>query len=149
MTTIHSRSYLLAQTIIQKGGPDIWVVRFTQPDIRDQLRDDADIRDCPLFRKLHDAILAPLHPGQPLILNLALVEFFPVALYRFLLHVREAVTARGGRFVLCRLSPEHLEVFQLFQTFNLFTITATEADALREVGAAAGMGNAMLRTGAG
>src|SRR5579871_6946462 len=137
MRPINNRSYLLAQTIIQKGTPDVWVVRFTQPDIRHQLHDNADISNCPLFRKLHDAVLAHLRPGQPLILNLGLIEYFPLALYHYLLQVREAVTARGGRFVLCRLSLEHLKIFQLFQTFSLFTIAATEADALREVGLSA------------
>ncbi len=109
----------------------VYVVRFGRPDLREQLCDDADIAGCELFQELEGQVLRGLAAGDTLVLNLGLVEPFPTPLYRCLLKVRELVNQRRARLVLCRLSAEHREVFELFKAFRLFQVTSTEAQALR------------------
>ena len=125
---ISERRNLVVETVARGTR----VVRFTQPDLRDQLDTIGNMGDCPVFRELQDAALRHLAEGETLVLNLALVERFPTALYACLLRVRKAVLARRARLVLCRLSPEHEEVFQLFQATRLFPVARTEAEAVRE-----------------
>jgi anti-anti-sigma regulatory factor len=112
---------------------DVHVVRLVRADLREQLDDDG--AGGALFRELRDDVLNGLGENQTLILNLGLVELFPTALYACLLRVREAVLARRARLVLCRLSPEHLEIFQLFNARRLFHTARTEAQAISEAGA--------------
>ena len=112
------------------GG--VRMVRFTCPDLRDQLYDQADPETCPLFREIFECILAELNEGQSLILNFGLVEQFPTALYRWLLKVRALTAEAGVQLILCRLSPEHKEIFGLFRAFQLFHVTTTEARAVYE-----------------
>jgi anti-anti-sigma regulatory factor len=68
------------------------------------------------------------------VLNLGLIEPFPTVFYLLLLKVREEVRARQARLVLCRLSPEHQEIFEILQGSRLFTIAATERQAFLEAG---------------
>jgi anti-anti-sigma regulatory factor len=116
-----------------RGG--VRVVRFVRADLRDRLDDAADAGACPLYRELFERALADLREGQTVILNFGLVERFPTAFYRCLLKVREVVAARHARLLLCRLSPEHEEIFRLFKGFDLFRVTATEGRALHEAAA--------------
>jgi anti-anti-sigma regulatory factor len=115
----------------------IRVVRFTRPDLREHLEGDVD--DCTLFRELHDRALAGLAKGQTLVLNFGLIEPFSTAFYSCLLKVREVVLARKARLFLCRLSSEHLEIFELFRAARLFDIVNTEAQALRNAGGRRGV----------
>lgn len=110
------------------------VVRFICPDLRSQLDDAAAIDSCTLFRELLEGALSDLGCGQTLVLNLGLVEPFPSAFLRFLLRVRERVQACQGRLILCRLTAEHREVFEITKTLRLFTLTDTEAEALYRAG---------------
>jgi anti-anti-sigma regulatory factor len=110
----------------------IRVVRFLQPDVRAEL--DGDLHHCTLLRELQLRVLDGLEEGQSLVLNLGLIDMFPTALYSCLLKLREAVLARKARLVLCRLSPEHREIFELFRAERLFQIVHTEALALRQAG---------------
>jgi anti-anti-sigma regulatory factor len=118
--------------IVETVARGVRVVRFARPDLWEYLYDDADIADCPLFGEFRDAALSDLGEGQTLVLNLGLVEPFPTALYRLLLVARQLVLARKARLVLCRASPEHQELFQLFQAYRLFSVVRTEAEARRE-----------------
>jgi len=127
MAKFHRRHVL-----VEQARESVWVVRFVRPDLRDQLYDDADADACPLFQELSERALAHLQEGQTVILNFGLVEKFPTAFYRCLLKVREAVAARHARLRLCRLSPEHEEIFRLFRGFELFRVTTTEGRALYE-----------------
>jgi anti-anti-sigma regulatory factor len=106
------------------------VVRFVAPDLREHLDDDAEQKGCALLQDLKESVLDAMAPGNTLVLNLALIERFPTALYRCLLGVREAVLSRNARLLLCRVSPEHREIFQLFRGDRLFTIMPTEAQAV-------------------
>jgi anti-anti-sigma regulatory factor len=127
MATFNGRHVL-----VERARESVWVVRFVRADLRDQLYDDADADACPLFQELFERALAHLQEGQTVILNLGLVEQFPAAFYRCLLKVREVVAARHARLRLCRLSPEHEEIFRLFKGFDLFRVITTEGRALHE-----------------
>ncbi len=126
---ICTHGHLIRETV----APGVHVVRFLRPDLREQLGEDGD--DCALTRDLRAAVWADLGAGDTLVLNLGLVEPVPTALYSWLLRVREAVLARRARLVLCRLSPEHRELFQLFNGYRVFHVAGTEAQAVRDAGA--------------
>jgi hypothetical protein len=113
------------------------VVRFTRPDLREHV--DGNAEDTVLFRALRNKVLGGLMEGQTLVLNLGLIELFPTALYNCLLKIRAFVLARKARLILCRLSPEHEEIFDLFRAARLFDVARTEAQAVRE--ATMGSGN--------
>jgi hypothetical protein len=67
------------------------------------------------------------------VINLGLVEVFTTPLYRILLKVREVVNRRGAYLLLCHLSAQQREVFELIKGYRLFQIASTEAHALRAV----------------
>ncbi len=117
--------------MIETAAPGVRVLRFERPDVRDCLYDDADIAECPLFREIKDIALTDLPRGWTLVLNMSLIKPINAAFYRCLLLTRQVVRARQARLVLCGLSREHREVFELFQAFRLFTIVRTEIDAVR------------------
>jgi hypothetical protein len=118
--------------LVERARESVWVVRFVRADLRDQLYDEAEADACPLFQELFEQALAHLREGQTVILNFGLVEQLPTAFYRCLLKVREVVASRHARLLLCRLSPEHEEIFRLFKGFDLFGVTTTEGRALHE-----------------
>jgi anti-anti-sigma regulatory factor len=117
--------------IIETVARGVRVLRFARPDLRASLDEEADIGHSPLSREFQDTVLPLLAEGHMLVVNLSLAERFPTALYRWLLFVRQAVLAHRGRLVLCRVNPEHQEIFQLFQAHRVFTILPTEAEAVR------------------
>jgi anti-anti-sigma regulatory factor len=127
MATFKSRNLF-----VERPRDGVWVVRFVRADLCDQLHDDADAEACPLYQELFERVLANVQKGQTVILNFGLVEPFPTAFYRCLLKVREVVAARHARLLLCRLSPEHEEIFRLFRGFDLFRVITTECRALHE-----------------
>jgi anti-anti-sigma regulatory factor len=118
--------------LVERPRPGVWVVRFARPDLSDQLYPDADADASPLYQELWGQVLHQVQEGQVVILNLGLVEPLATAFYRCLLKVREVLKARGARLFLCRLSPDHEEVFALFKAFHLFHVVPTERRALHE-----------------
>jgi anti-anti-sigma regulatory factor len=124
-------SMLKNSFIVDSAAPARHIVRFAQPDVRDRLESSADAGKCELFRQLRDAALDRLKAGELLVLNLALLEVFTTDLYRFLLKVRETVHSRQASLALCRLNPEHRELFELFKGTRLFHIADTERQAVR------------------
>jgi anti-anti-sigma regulatory factor len=117
--------------IVDKPAGGVYVVRFTRPDLREQLCDEADIAGCDLFRDLERRVLKPLEANETLVVNLGLVEVFTTPLYRCLLKIREVVNQRRAYLMLCRLSAQHREIFELIKANRLFQVTSTEAEALR------------------
>jgi hypothetical protein len=91
--------------------PNVWVVRFIQPDMRDHLYNTEAIAYCTLFAELREAALAHLQTGDTLILNFGLIDWFPTAFYRFLLRVNDEVKITNGRLLLCCLPPLAKEAF--------------------------------------
>jgi len=134
MAAFNSRNLL-----VEHPRDGVQVVRFLRADLRAQLDDTATAAACPLYQELFEQALADLREGQTVILNLGLVEQFPTTFYRCLLKVREVVAARRARLLLCRLSPEQQEIFQLFKGFDLFHVTTTEGRALHEATARKGV----------
>src|SRR5262249_28280325 len=118
--------------VVERTGDGVWAVRFARPDLSDQLYEDADAEVNPLYQELWCRVLFQLRHGQSVILNFGLVERFSSAFYRCLLKVREVLASRGARLILCRLSPEHEEVFALFKGFDLFRVAQTELRAAHE-----------------
>jgi hypothetical protein len=93
--------------------PNIRVVRFVQPDMRDQLYNAGAIGDCTLFEDLRASAMQNLAPGDALVLNLGLIDWFPTAFYRFILRANEETRAAQARLMLCCLPPLAKEAFEL------------------------------------
>src|SRR5262249_5694189 len=124
--------------VAERTHDGVWVVRFARPELSDQLYEDADAEVSPLYQELWCRVLFQIREDQCVILNLGLVEHFSSAFYRCLLKVREVLASRGARLILCRLSPEHEEVFELFKGFDLFRVAPTELRAIHESGTRGG-----------
>ncbi len=125
------RIHVSENLIVERAGYGVRVVRFTRPDLRKFLYEDADIEDSPLFREIREMAVDDLPKGWTLVINLGLIEWLPAAFYRCLLQCRQLLLARSARLVLSGLSDEHMELFRLLQGHRVFTITSTEAEAIR------------------
>src|SRR4051794_6612187 len=121
---ISARGNLVVETVVL----GVRVMRFARPDLRQYLDDAGNAPTSPLFREMQDAALATLADGAVLVVNLGLIGPINAAFYRCLLCLRERVRARHGRLVLCGLSPQHQEIFELFRGPQVFTIARTEAE---------------------
>jgi anti-anti-sigma regulatory factor len=117
--------------IVETVSLGVRVMRFARPDLRKYLWDDADAPTSPLYREIQDTALSNLADGSVLIVNMGLIDPINAAFYRCLLCIRERVHASHGQLVLCGLSPQHQEIFDLFRGPQIFTIARTEAEALR------------------
>ncbi len=110
----------------------VHVVRFLRPDLRATLDDREATEDSTLYRDLHGLVLGDLAEGQTVVMNFGMIEPFTSAFYRLLLKVRETVLARKARLVLCCLTPNVQEGFDLFAGDKLFKVVPTEAIAAHE-----------------
>jgi anti-anti-sigma regulatory factor len=126
---VSTRGNLIVETVAR----GVRVMRFTRPDLRQFLDDDGDAQTSQLFCEIQLTVLSDLPNGWTLVVNLALIDPISAAFYRCLLDVRKSMQARRGRLILCGLSPQHQEVFDLFRGPELFTIVASEAEARRQV----------------
>jgi hypothetical protein len=116
--------------MVETLGQGIRVMRFERPDLRDQLYDDAQTVDSPLYCEILDVVLSDLPACWTLIVNLNQITPINTAFYRCLLQIRRFLYDQGSRLILCNLSRQHLEVFELFQAFRIFTVVRNETDAL-------------------
>jgi anti-anti-sigma regulatory factor len=107
----------------------IRVARFVRPDLRIELYDREAIEDTELFGELQHEAIEPLPSGGTLVLNFGLVDWFPTSFYRLLLKTREAVRAKKGKVVVCCLTENVREGFDLMGGNRLFESHATEARA--------------------
>ena len=117
--------------IVETAALGVRVMRFARPDVRQYLDDDGDATTSLLFREIQGAGLSDLAEGCTLVVNLGLIDPINAAFYRCLLAIRKRVHARRGRLVLCGLSAQHREIFDLFRGPLVFTIVSTEAEACR------------------
>jgi anti-anti-sigma regulatory factor len=127
---ISTRGNLLVASV----AASVEVVRFLRSDLRPHLDDVGHAALSPLLWEIEEAALPALAEGDTLVVNLGLIGPFSAAFYRCLLELRHRVQARGGRLVLCGLSPLLREVFELFRGPRVFTIVGTEAEACRVAG---------------
>ncbi|HJZ99552.1 MAG TPA: hypothetical protein VKE70_23740, partial [Candidatus Solibacter sp.] len=109
---------LMVETLAQ----GIRVMRFERPDLRAYLYDDAETVHSPLYREILDVVLSDLPTDWTLIVNLNQIEPINTTFYRCLLQIRSILYDLGSRLILCNLSRQHLEVFELFQAFRIFTV---------------------------
>jgi anti-anti-sigma regulatory factor len=116
--------------VVENRGPGLRIVRFTHPDVRDQIYDAADIERSRLFRDLQTSALRYVGEREALIVNLGLVERFSSELYSMLLRVRETLASSKGCVILCGPNEETQSILELFKAEHLFGIAKTEAQAL-------------------
>lgn len=100
--------------LVERPASDVWVVRLTRPDPREQL-DGAGIEDCDMYKDLHAAVLSRLAPGDSVVLNFGLVYWFPTSFYKVLLRVREGMMKRKSRMLLCGFMPRGARKHSAFQ----------------------------------
>jgi len=120
--------------VVENREPGIRIVRFTHPDLRDQIYDAADVERCRLFQDLQTSALRYVAEGEALIVNLGLVERFSSELYSMLLRVRETLASSKGCVILCGANEETQSILELFKAEHLFGIAKTEAQALEMAG---------------
>jgi anti-anti-sigma factor len=65
------------------------------------------------------------------ILDLTKVDYLGSAALGLFVNIRQSVQGRGGRLVLCHLSPRLMQIFKACCLERLFTITRTRDEALR------------------
>jgi len=91
--------------VVEVPAAGVYVVRFTRPDLSEQLCADGDSVGCELFQQLTGQVRAGLAARETLVLNLGLVEPFPTAFFRYLLKVREVVNERQARLMPLLFAP--------------------------------------------
>jgi anti-anti-sigma factor len=121
-----------ANIICEVPTEKIRVVRFLRPDLRPVLYDREPIEETALYRELRDAAITPLPDHSTLILNLGLVDWFPTTFYQLLIKVLEDVRRKSGEVVLCCLTANVKEAFDLLGGGRLFETHSTEARAIAE-----------------
>ncbi len=125
------RMSAIGNVIVETVAPAVRVMRFERSDVSPYLYDDAEMVYSPLYREILGVALRDLPKGSTLIVNLKQLQPFGAAFYRCLLQIRHFLRSRRSRLVLCDLSPDHHELFELFAAFRIFTVVRTELDAMR------------------
>jgi len=108
------------------------VVRIARPDPRSAIY-DAEPSQCELVRDIRAAAIADLGPGDGVVLNCGLLEWFPSVLFQVFIDVRSETLAKGGKLVLCRVPADIREAFDLMGGSRLFEVRATETRAVAEL----------------
>ena len=103
-----------------------------RPDVRPALYDNEAIAETTLYKELHDGALVDFPKGGTLILNFGLIDWFPTAFYSFLLQALQDTRAKGGRVVVCCLTPNVKEGFELMGGPKLLEAYSTEARAISQ-----------------
>lgn len=119
--------------VCESPRPRVHVARFIRPDLRGALYDAEPSVDCDLYQELAAAAgFAALAPGDALVLNFGLVEWFPTIFYRFLVALRADLHARQVHLLLCNLPPLVREVFDILGGGRLFDVRLTESRAVAD-----------------
>ena len=118
--------------VSDRPNPRVRVVRLARPDPRSAIY-DGQPSQCELARDIRAAAFADLGPGDGVVLNCGLLEWFPSVLFQVFLDLRNEAQTKGGRFVLCRLPSDVREAFDVMGGGRLFEVRATEARAVAEL----------------
>ena len=121
-----------ANLICESPATDVRVARFLRPDLRPALYDHGTVAETTLYKELHAGAIAGLPEGGTLILNFGLVDWFPTVFYSLLLQTLQDVRAKHAHLVLCFLTPNVREGFDLIGGGKLFEVHSTEAKAVAE-----------------
>jgi anti-anti-sigma regulatory factor len=123
---------MTANLICEAPSAAVRVARFARPDVRAALYDREPMGETGLYRELRAGAVAGLPAGGAVVLNFGLVDWFPSQFYRFLLHTRDEVRAAGGRLLVCGMTANVREGFELMGGGKQFEAFETEARALAE-----------------
>jgi anti-anti-sigma factor len=116
--------------IFENVSESVFVARFLRPDVREAMYDHEAIGETSLFKELREGGISQLPPGGTLILNFGLIDWFPTAFYRVLIQTLHEVRARGGRLILCCLTANVKEGFEMMSGHKLLEVHNTEARAI-------------------
>lgn len=116
--------------IFENASETVRVARFVRPDVREGLYDHEEIGETSLFKELRDGAIATLPPGGALILNFGLIDLFPTAFFRVLIQALHEVRAQGGRIIVCCLTDNVKEGFEMMNGHKLLNVYNTEARAV-------------------
>lgn len=124
---------MAAPTVVSdRPNPRVRVVRLARPDPRSAIY-DGEPSQCELARDIRAAVFADLGPGDGVVLNCGLLEWFPSVLFQVFLDLRTEAQSKGGKFILCRLPVDVREAFDVMGGGRLFEVRATEARAVAEL----------------
>lgn len=118
--------------VADRPSSRVRVVRFARPDPRPSLY-DGEPGTCELARDIRAAAFADLEPGQGVVVNCGLLEWFPSVLFQLLLDLRNEAHTRDAKFILCRFPADVREAFDVMGGGKLFEVRATEARAVAEL----------------
>lgn len=118
--------------VSDRPNPRVRVVRLARPDPRSAIY-DCEPKNCELARDVRTVAFADLGPGDGVVLNCGLLEWFPSVLFQVFLDLRSEAVAKGAKFVLCRLPADVREAFDVMGGGRLFEVRATEARAVAEL----------------
>jgi anti-anti-sigma regulatory factor len=116
--------------IIESPSDTIRIARFLRPDVREALYDQEAIPETSLYKELHAGAISGLPKGGTVILNFGLIDWFPTAFYRILIQALQDARGLGGRIVLCCLTENVKEGFEMMAGRKLFEVFSTEARAI-------------------
>jgi anti-anti-sigma regulatory factor len=119
--------------LCENPAETIRVARFVRPDVREALDDHDEIGKTTLYKQLHAGAIAGLPHGGTVILNFGLIDLFPSAFYRLLLQTLQDMRALGGRIIVCCLTENAKEGFEMMGGAKLFEVHNTEARAIASV----------------
>jgi len=71
--------------------------------------------------------------GARVVVNFGKVEYICSAAIAILIEVNDKLTAHGGKFACCNISPEVMEVLDLLAIPEVIPCLETEADAIKAV----------------
>jgi anti-anti-sigma factor len=105
---------------------DVVVIRF----------DDDRILDEPTVKQVSDELYGAADRADchHLVLDFSRVLRLTTAMLGKLLTLRKKMAAKGGRLVLCDLTPEVEEVLTIMKLDTILEIVESEADALKALG---------------
>lgn len=116
--------------IVEFPSETVRVARFLRPDVREALYDSEAITETTLYKELQKSAFEKLPSGGMVILNFGLIDWFPTAFYRVLLQALQDVRALGGHIILCCLTENVKEGFEMMGGRKLFDVHSTEARAI-------------------
>jgi anti-anti-sigma regulatory factor len=113
--------------------PTVRVVRFLRPDLRDLIYDGDPVTECSLYKEL-DLIgkLSTLAAGDTLIVNFAMIDWFPSMFYQILLALRVEIQRKQAHLIFCCLPPNVRESFDIMGGSRTFEVRATEIRAISD-----------------
>jgi anti-anti-sigma regulatory factor len=106
---------------------------FLRPDVRDALYDHEAITETSLYKELRAGGIDGLPKGGTLIMNFGLIDWFPTAFYRVLIQAFQDARNLEARILLCCLTENVREGFEMMGGPKLLEVHSTEARAIASI----------------